>query len=242
MKAKITLVLLGLFLFMNGKETKASSLILDLRENFTTTYLITLNNTTTYQSFDDLTINDLAPGQHKITITKQVERQRRRGIPYIQNIIAFDGFVNIPPRAKVKAQLRQRNLFITEVIQRQPRRRQNVPTPVCTDNSPHRGHRPPAAQQMGQNQFNNLFHTLQNESFDSGKLSILEPVLATNYFSSAQVLDLMSLFSFDSGKLKVAKMGYRNTIDKGNYFVVNNGFSFSSSKQKLSQYIQSQGL
>lgn len=236
MKTKITLALFGLFLFMNGKKALASSLTIDLRENFAATYFITLNNSTTYQSFDDLIINDLPAGQHQIKITKQVERQRRRGFPYIQEVVAFDGFINIPPRANVKAQLRQRNLFITEVIQQPARRR---PYPVTERR---RGHNVPVLQAMAPAQFDNLFLTVQNESFDSGKLSILQPVLASNYFTSAQILDLMSLLSFDSGKLKVAQMGYRNTIDKGNYFIVNNGLSFSSSKRKLNEFIQSQGM
>lgn len=234
MKTKITLALFGLFLFMNGIKALASSLTIDLRENFSATYFITLNNSTTYQSFDDLIINDLPAGQHQIKITKQVERQRRRGFPYMQEVVAFDGFINIPPRANVKAQLRQRNLFITEVIQ------QPITLPIYP-NRP-RGNRTPLAQGMAPSQFNNLLLTVRNESFDSGKLSILESVLATNYFTSAQILDLMSLLSFDSGKLKVAQMGYRNTIDKGNYFIVNNGLSFSSSKRKLNEFIQSQGM
>lgn len=239
MKTKFTLALLSLFLFMNGEKTLASTLTIDLKENFATTYFITLNNATTYQSFDDLIINDLPAGQHKITITKQVEKQRgRRGIPTTSSVLIFDGFVNIPPRARVKAQLRQSNLLITEVIQQ----------PIQGSNNgqrgdrPNRGNNPPLISPMGQAQFNNLFITLKNESFDSGKQSILEPVLATNYFSSAQILDLMSLFSFDSGKLKIAQMGYRNTLDKENYFIINNGFSFSSSKRKLNEFILSQGI
>jgi hypothetical protein len=248
MKTKITLTLLGLFLFMNGKKTQASSLTIDLKEDFAVTYFITLNNTTTYQSFDDLIITDLHHGQHKIEIIKQIEgnRGRRRG-NIQQEFVVFNGFIEIPPRSKVKAQLRHRNLLITEVIKKPVRRRAPEYAPqrervLHSDRIRSRRERAPAIMPMSQHQFDNLFYIINNESFDSGKLDILAPVLSSNHFSSAQILDLMSSFSFDSGKLKVAQLGYRNTIDKRNYFTLNNGLTFSSSKRKLNKYIQSQGI
>ncbi len=40
MKTKITLALLGLFLFINVEKAQASSLLIDLKENFAVTYFI----------------------------------------------------------------------------------------------------------------------------------------------------------------------------------------------------------
>jgi hypothetical protein len=89
--------------------------------------------------------------------------------------------------------------------------------------------------------FYQLKQSIQNESFDDTKQSIAAQAMSNNYFTSTQIKELVQLFSFESSKLAVAKLGYKNTIDKSNYFLVNDAFSFSSSKQELMQYTQSVG-
>ena len=47
----------------------------------------------------------------------------------------------------------------------------------------------------------------------------------------------MLLFTFENNRLEIAKYAYGKTVDKGNYFVVNDAFTFNS-KEKLNEYIR----
>jgi hypothetical protein len=96
---------------------------------------------------------------------------------------------------------------------------------------------PPMPMYMGEMEFMQLKGSIANKSFESSKLQIAKQALSANYFSSAQVTDLMSVFSFESTKLDFAKCAYTRVIDKQNYYLVNNAFSFESSIQDLNQYI-----
>jgi hypothetical protein len=58
--------------------------------------------------------------------------------------------------------------------------------------------------------------------------------------TTAQVSQIMALFSFEDSKLDFAKFAYGRTYDLSNYFMVNNAFTFSSSVDELNDFIQSQ--
>jgi len=85
--------------------------------------------------------------------------------------------------------------------------------------------------------FSQLKRTIDNGSFESTKLNIFKQALAYNYFTSAQVRELMNMFYFESSKLEVAKLAYAKTIDQNNYYTLNNEFSFSSSVNELGEYV-----
>ncbi|MFN8286006.1 MAG: DUF4476 domain-containing protein [Chitinophagales bacterium] len=85
--------------------------------------------------------------------------------------------------------------------------------------------------------FSQLKQTICNGTFESTKLSIFKQALGYNYFSSQQVLELMNLFTFESYRLEVAKLAYPKTLDQNNYYLVNNGFTFSSSVDNLNDYL-----
>ena len=90
---------------------------------------------------------------------------------------------------------------------------------------------------MNQNDFSQLKNTINNGSFESTKLTIFKQALAYNYFTSAQVREVMNLFWFENSKLEVAKLAYPKTLDQNNYYTLNNEFSFSSSINELGDYI-----
>jgi hypothetical protein len=55
--------------------------------------------------------------------------------------------------------------------------------------------------------------------------------------TSAQITDIMRLFSFESSRLEIAKFAYNYVVDPQRYFMVNNAFSFSSSVDDLNRFI-----
>ena len=54
----------------------------------------------------------------------------------------------------------------------------------------------------------------------------------------AQVKEMLLLFSFENNKLELAKQAYASTVDKRNYSMVYDVFSFNTSKTELDRFIQ----
>ena len=53
-----------------------------------------------------------------------------------------------------------------------------------------------------------------------------------------QVKGIMGVFGFEDTKLDFAKYAYERTYDIGNYYKVNDAFSFETSVEELNEYIQ----
>jgi len=85
--------------------------------------------------------------------------------------------------------------------------------------------------------FAQLKNTVAAQSFESTKESVARQGLNANYLTSAQIVDLLSVFGFESTKLEIAKAAYGRCVDRQNYYLVSNAFSFSSSVESLNTYI-----
>ncbi len=94
---------------------------------------------------------------------------------------------------------------------------------------------------MNNNDFNLLKNTIRSKPYDSSKLDIAKMALTYKWVNSNQVAELVSLLSFDSSRLELAKFAFSRTIDKENYFVVNNCFSFSSTSDELARFVTNGG-
>jgi len=82
-----------------------------------------------------------------------------------------------------------------------------------------------------------LKQTVDNTSFEDEKLNIVMQAIENNVYSAQQVKSMMDWFSFESTKLDLAKKAYANCVNKNEYYIVNSGFSFSSSVSDLKKYI-----
>jgi hypothetical protein len=85
--------------------------------------------------------------------------------------------------------------------------------------------------------FQQLMLTISNTSFDSNRRNIAMQGISGNGVSSQQVLEIMRLMSFENTRLDIAKFAYAHTVDRQNYFIVNNGLSFNSSRNQLNRFI-----
>lgn len=94
-------------------------------------------------------------------------------------------------------------------------------------------------QLMNNDDFFAIKRMLERESFDNTRLVIAKHIVDVNTLSSIQVKEMAQFFSFDDSKLDFVKYAYNKTIDKNNYTVVFNVFSYSSSKEQLMDYIRS---
>lgn len=91
---------------------------------------------------------------------------------------------------------------------------------------------------MSDEDFKGLKKTLNNRSFESTNIEIAKTALDKNLFSSEQVRELLSYYTFETSKLEIAKYAYTRTCDKKNYFKVYDAFGFESSVNELKDYIK----
>lgn len=94
----------------------------------------------------------------------------------------------------------------------------------------------PRRSPMDAQSFEMLKRALTRENFENSRLEIAKQTIDRNNFNSAQVRQLALLFAFENNKLDLAKYAYHKTVDKNNYFVVYDVFSFSRSKEELADY------
>jgi len=87
-------------------------------------------------------------------------------------------------------------------------------------------------------EFGNIAFAIDNRTFESDKIMVAKQALRGKMVSSDQVRRFMDLFTFESTKLEFAKFAYRLTVDPQNYYIVNDGFTFSSSIRELDEFIR----
>ena len=92
---------------------------------------------------------------------------------------------------------------------------------------------------MNDFEFNRVLGSIGKEWFETNKEKSAIQIIHTNYFTACQVKQMLQLFSFDNNKLDLAKQAYSKTVDQKNYFMINDVFSFNSSKDELARYIRS---
>ena len=85
--------------------------------------------------------------------------------------------------------------------------------------------------------FNMSLSIIEKESFDNSKLSTAKQVASNNPLCVTQIMQICRLFSFEQTKLDFAKYAYRFCVDQNNYFILNDVFSFDSSKDELRKFI-----
>ncbi len=91
---------------------------------------------------------------------------------------------------------------------------------------------------MSDDQFATAREAIRKEPFDNTRLSIAQQVGSNNYFTAAQVKELARLFSFDDRRLDFVKYAYARTVDRNNYYILNEVFVFPKSKDDLANYIK----
>jgi len=84
-----------------------------------------------------------------------------------------------------------------------------------------------------------IVKTLRAEPFDETRQKLAKQIVTARVrFNSAQVRDLLKLFTFEETRLALAKAAYEYVVDPESYFVVSQGFTFSDSKEDLTRYIE----
>ena len=92
---------------------------------------------------------------------------------------------------------------------------------------------PMEPQPMNGQQFSEFLGELKKQSFDKERLGLLKEVSSEGWFTTDQVIQAMSLFSFSSEKIAAGTAMYPHVVDRTNWFKVYSTFTFSSDQEKL---------
>lgn len=192
----------------------------------------------------ELVIGDLVAGNHLVEIFA-LRHTPRKGFSFIR---IYNGEIFIPVNSRIYANVNVYNdLVVTrnETLYNEPGHGNGFHN--GDDHHPHHnnsngnhyGNHGNHGFGFGMNeaQLTALKHTMMNASFDSNKLNLAKSAIAANGISSSSLLELMALLSFDSNRLELAKFSYPYLVDKGNAFVICNGFTFSSNADEFLEYI-----
>jgi hypothetical protein len=214
MKTKLLFLAIFLFLVQLGfSQNRNSSLQVEFPQT-RASYAFQLGNETFTINSNILLVDELRSGFHPVQIFEF--RGNRK-------VLIYTGGVNLARNATTFSFFRNGNF---EVFDIEPYIIEEeviiVEVPVISDVM-----------------FQQLKNTVNSESFDSSRLELLESTLRNNHFYSQQVRELMTLLSFDSGRLQFAKSAYLRVVDPENYFVVREALTYSSSKTELTTYINS---
>ena len=100
---------------------------------------------------------------------------------------------------------------------------------------PHEHHQGPQA--MSSEDFEVALRYIAKESFDDNRLEVAKQVVKDNWVNAKQIATICERFTFDSNRVEFAKYAYASCVNRGMYFVVEETFTFSSSKEELRDYI-----
>ena len=90
---------------------------------------------------------------------------------------------------------------------------------------------------MNDQLFQKFYKEMKNEPFKDDRMKLLNAALAGSDFTSAQCLQLTKLYTFDDDRMEIMKIMYPRIVDKEAFFTVINTLTFSSSKEKMKDFI-----
>ena len=219
----ITLVLLGAVFAPKSSEAQRyhSELILKMYDN--SFYTVIFDRKIYDLSSSQFRLSNISPGSHRLVI-----KQRIGGRNGALRII-YNGNIDIPQHSIVRARINKYNRMVISSV-----------TPLggsYNNNNNYHGNNRHGHYNRPLLDLGRLQHSMENADFESDRRIIAEQAISTHRVKAQQVYRILLMFSFESTKLKAAKFAYRYCVDKRNYYIVNDAFTFSSSIRELNNYI-----
>ena len=91
---------------------------------------------------------------------------------------------------------------------------------------------------LRQNDYEEACRLISRETFDSSRLNIAKQVVSANPMTANQIIGICKLLSFENHKLEFAKFAYAYCTEPNRYYLLNEVFSYDSSKRDLDEYIR----
>ena len=239
----LLLTLLAGGLTMLGAKANHNNSALHLKMFDNGMFSVVIDNNSACSQSNVFSAASIQPGCHKLKVIRYFQNPYSY---YPISKVVYKGWITIPPKSVMYAQINCHSQF--DVVKVEPYFCPPFGSGCSNDDwddeysHGYEGNgwgnsAPPAPVRMSQMEFMQLKNSIGSKAFEDSRLQIAKQALSYNYFSSAQIAELMHLFSFESSRLEFAKFAYGKTIDKQNYYLVNDAFSFENSIGELNQYI-----
>lgn len=105
---------------------------------------------------------------------------------------------------------------------------------------PEQEHHNCSLQHLATHEFDKALQSIKASSFEQNKMEQAKLISKNTCFSIAQIREIIKTFSFEESKMDFAKFAYNKTHEKDRYYLINQEFSFESSKTALTEYINEQ--
>ena len=86
---------------------------------------------------------------------------------------------------------------------------------------------------MNPRDFDEAVALLSKEKFDDTRLATAKQIVTNNPMTVNQIAQICQLFTYESNRLELAKFAYPYCIEKNKYYMLNEVFTYDSSKQEL---------
>jgi len=86
---------------------------------------------------------------------------------------------------------------------------------------------------MADDSFQGLMGAVRGATYDNNKVSIVADAARHNWFTAKQIAALMSLLTYDNGKIEAAVAAWPRCVDKGNSFELYPKLTYDSSRETL---------
>jgi hypothetical protein len=244
----------------NGNGNNGYQVIMD-----GTTYSSRTNNNGTWNrntsnryGDDDITINNVQPGQHSIQVyrVRTNSRPNNRGYGNTASPVysstfnlrqGYDATLDIKGNGEVRFSEKRSNNNRDKRDRDRDRDRRD-------DNDGWRnggnnnggynnggynngGYRTP----MADYQFSQLYQDVKSKWFQSNKITSVRDAFSNTatYFSTYQITQLLQLITSESSRLELAKLSYRVVADPANFTQVYSLFSNQNNRNELDRYVRS---
>jgi hypothetical protein len=235
------ILILGTGMMLAGGKKGRSNLELRLWDN--SPFEVELDHRVYGAPMTVFNMEGLRAGNHHLRVIKRMVRPNG----HLTQVL-FEGTVFIPASSNIDAIVTRTGRF--DMVRVRPRGNSGYNSHHNGNNSYGTNSHYGAGSSYGTNShlyimndasFLSLRRSISDARFESDRMTIARQAIGPVMVSSAQVLELMNLMTFESSRLELAKYAYDFTHDKHNFYLVNNGFKFSSSISSLNQYINSYG-
>ena len=249
-------VILLMMIFM-GVEMMAQNwnkALLRIREERGRAITVTIDGRRYPKMGRSLTVNDLAPGRHLL----KIHLYNSNGHGYTNSILIYQGDIMVKPGRIYYCTVSRRALDIEEncCIDNYGHWNNNDNWQVWEDqddtwNNNQQWNNDPSDNYnqntwndysgvMSNGRFDLLIQQIRKASFESSKVNVANQALRNNKITVNQMIGILNEFSFESTKLKFAKDNYRSVVNRRDYFMINDVFTFQSSKDELAEFLNRQ--
>jgi hypothetical protein len=196
---------------INVRGNNTQQVVVDGRA-YTVTGTTNNTNTNNNNSNDPISITDLQTGQHTLQVIS-VDPNDQANTTTFNLRSGYDMQITVTANGSV--QIRE--------------------TKWRADNNNSSQYRTP----MSDANFNALYRQVNNQWRSASRVTLVNNAFAntSNYFTSAQVRQLLQLINSQSSRLTLAKASYKTITDPANFYVLNDLFTTEAYRNDLAAYV-----